>query len=75
MATLTQEDISFLKWLDSPEQACYWLTNDEGEKIMLREGWSQAEKEYRRIKTIKKILKDDGNKYVDFEKLQDKIEK
>ena len=53
MATLTQEDIQFLKWLDSPEQACYWITNNEGEKVMLREGWTEAEKEYKRITAIK----------------------
>ena len=57
MATLTQEDLEFFRWLDSPEQAVYWITNDEGGKVLMREGWSQAEKEYKRIKTIKKILK------------------
>jgi len=49
MAKLTQEDIQFMKWLDSPEQACYWITNEKGEKVMLRERWNEAEKEYKRI--------------------------
>ena len=50
---LTKEDLAFLKWLDSPEQAVYWITNDEGEKVMLREGWNEAEKEYKRIIALK----------------------
>ncbi len=50
MAKLTQEELDFMKWLDSPEQAVYWITNDKGEKVLMREGWGIAEKEYMRIK-------------------------
>ena len=76
MATsLTQEDLDFLRWLDSPRQAVYWITNDEGEKIILREGWTEAEKEYKRIKTIMNALKDVGVNYVDFDKMELKVDK
>lgn len=53
MAKLTQEDIEFMKWLDRPDNAAYWVIDRNGEKVMMREGWDKAFEEYTRIKQIK----------------------
>ena len=50
--TITKEDIEFLKWLDSKENEKYWVKDENGEKVLLREGWDKAQEEYKRIKLI-----------------------
>jgi len=49
---ITQEDVAFLRWLDSEENEKFWVKNESGEKVMLREGWDKAQEEYKRIKQL-----------------------
>lgn len=49
---ITQEDVAFLRWLDSEENDKFWVKNESGEKVMLREGWDKAQEEYKRIKQL-----------------------
>ena len=50
--TITDEDIQFMRWLDSKECEHYWIKNDQGEKVILREGWDEALKEYNKMKPL-----------------------
>jgi hypothetical protein len=73
---ITSEDIEFVRWVEHLENATYWVTDETGERIRMRDGWQEAEKEYKRIKTIKEILKQElARKYVDAERIADKLEK
>jgi len=51
MATLTQDDIDFLKWMDHPDNIHFWVTDANGDKVLTRDGWNKAHEEYLRIKT------------------------
>ena len=44
--TIAKEDIEFLKWLDGKENEKYWVKDENGEKVLLREGWDKAQAEY-----------------------------
>jgi len=50
--TLTKEDIEFLKWLDSKENEKFWVKDENGEKVLLKDGWDKAQEEYNRIKQV-----------------------
>ena len=50
--TITKEDIQFMRWLDSKECEHYWIKNDQGEKVILREGWDEAMKQYKKLKPL-----------------------
>ena len=56
---ITTEDREFMRWLDSKEGERYWEKDDKGEKVILRSGWEEGQKEYDRIKGLNgKIEKD-----------------
>ena len=53
ITALTKKDIEFLKWLDSKENEKFWVKDENGEKVLLKDGWDKAQEEYkRRIKQI-----------------------
>ena len=50
---ITTEDREFMRWLDSKDGERYWEKDDKGEKVILRSGWEEGQKEYDRIKGLK----------------------
>ena len=51
---IRKEDLEFMKWLDSKEREHYWEKGDNGEKTaILKDSWTEAMKEYKRIKLAK----------------------
>ena len=40
---LKQEDLEFVRWLDSKEAEQFWDRDENGEKQILRKGWEKAE--------------------------------
>lgn len=50
--TITKEDIEFMRWLDSKECEHYWEKDANGEKILLRTGWDEAQKHYNKLKQL-----------------------
>ena len=56
---ITTEDLEFMRWLDSKEGEHFWEKDDEGEKVILRSGWEEGQKEYDRIKGLKEKTEKD----------------
>ena len=56
---LKQEDLEFVRWLDSKEAEQFWDRDENGEKQILRKGWEKAEIEYNRIKGVKENSEND----------------
>ena len=52
MNGVTQQDLQFMKWLDSKEGERYWTTNNDGEKVLLKIDWEKTHEEYKKIKPI-----------------------
>ena len=52
MSQITPEDIAFLRWLDSEENEKFWVKDENGEKVLLKDGWDKAQEEYKRIKQV-----------------------
>lgn len=50
MSQLTPEDLFFLEWIHRPENDAYWVKDEGGEKVTLREGWDTAQAKYNQIK-------------------------
>jgi len=50
MATITQDDINFLAWLDHPDNMHYWSFDTKGDKVVTRHSWDKALEEYNKIK-------------------------
>ncbi len=49
---ITDQDLAFVKWLDSKGCDHYWEKDEKGAKVILRSGWGRAHEEYNRIKAI-----------------------
>ncbi len=47
---MNNEDLEFLRWLDSEEGDGFWEKDANGEKVILRTGWDKARAEYERLK-------------------------
>ena len=56
---ITTEDREFMRWLDSKEGERYWEKDDKGEKVILRSGWEEVQKEYDIIKGLKEKSEND----------------
>ena len=56
---LTAQDMEFMRWLDGKDAEAYWDKDESGEKVILRSGWDKAQIEYKRIKGLEKIQKND----------------
>lgn len=52
MSQLTPEDLMFLEWIHLPQNDAYWVKDENGEKVMLREGWDMAQAKYNQIKEL-----------------------
>ena len=52
MSHITPEDIALLRWLDSEENERFWVKDENGEKVLLKDGWDKAQEEYNRIKQV-----------------------
>lgn len=52
MSQLTPEDLAFLAWIHRPQNDAYWVKDENGEKVMLREGWDRAQEKYNQIKEL-----------------------
>jgi hypothetical protein len=39
MSQLTPEDLAFLAWIHGPQNEAYWVKDENGEKVMWRQGW------------------------------------
>ncbi len=50
MDHITQIERDFMIWLNSKECEQYWDKDENGEKVILRSGWDEAQIEYNRIK-------------------------
>ena len=56
---VTDEDLEFMRWLDSKEGDPFWDSDENDEKEISQSSWNLAQKEYNRIKGLKENFKSD----------------
>ncbi len=49
---ITDEDLEFMRWLDSTDGDQNWEKDVYSEKVILRSGCEKAQEEYNRIKSL-----------------------
>ncbi len=48
--SMSNDDLEFLRWLNSEEGDGFWEKDANGEKVILRTGWDKARAQYERLK-------------------------
>ncbi len=55
---LTLDDVELLIWFDSDKTDQYWLKDENGNRTILQDGWTNAQKEYNIIKKLYNLKND-----------------